>query len=200
MFEYDENNKVVDVLDERNKQIIKKLQPVVDGLLAEKKGRNKIGFRFMKQLQLEFANYGQMDLDFVARMNFETLNHFWTKFLELIAYYNRFFEVVDNKQIFMLYCGINDDIYSQWEQSTDEKLRNLMKTINSSFIGFAFLASESGNANSTAIKTRLSAKSVGHNVVSANDEMISQAIATRTPYELDRELKAILGIAGKKKS
>lgn len=200
MWQYDENNKVVDILDERNKQIIEKLTPVVEGLLAEKKGRNKIGYRFMKQLQLEFANYGQMELDLVARMNFETLNHFWTKFLELIAYYNRFFEVVDNKQIFMLYCGVNDDIYSQWEQSDDEKLRNLMKTINSSFIGFAFLASESGNASPNAVKTRLSAKSVGHSVVSANDEMISQAIATRTPYELDRELKAILGIAGNKKS
>lgn len=194
--ELDENGKIIDMLEERNKSIKKRLASVVKDLKAESESggkKSKIGYRFIKQLQAELALYGQMDLDASASMNYETLNRYWIKYLELTAYYNRFFEFVDNKQLFIMFCGINDDIYESWEQSTDEKVRSLTKTINSSFLALGWVAGESGGANPSAVKTRLSAKGVGHNVVSASDELVAQAISTRTPHELERELRAILG-------
>lgn len=198
MLELDENGKLIDILEERNKDIKKRLEDVLDSfkneMAASKRKSMRVGYRFAKQLQAQLITYGQMDLDVAAKMNYETLNRYWIKYNELIAYYNRWFELVDNKQLFMLFCGINDDIYRQWEQSLDEKLVNLMKTINTIYVGSGFIASESGNASPTAIKTRLSAKNVGHNVISASEELVAQAVQARTPYEIEREVRAALGM------
>lgn len=196
---YDENGNVVDFLAERNKEIIEKLEPVLQEFLKEKelilksKKPVRLGYRFAKQMQLVLSSYGQMSAEQVAKMNYEILNDFWLKYLDLTAHYNRYFEIVDNKQLFMLFCGINDRIYHKFEKSDDEDIQNLMATINSAFVGFGFIASESGNSSTTATKMRLEAKDVGHNVVSATDEMIVTGIAKKSPVELDRELKAILG-------
>ena len=196
---YDENGNIIDFLAERNKEIIERLASVLQEFLAEKelilksKRAEKLGYRFAKQMQLVLSTYGQMTAEQVTEINYEILNDFWQKYLELTAYYNRYFEIVDNKQLFMLFCGINDRIYHMLEKSQDEDIQNLMATINSAFVGFGFIAGESGNANTTATKMRLGAKDVGHNVVSATDDMIAMQIVKKTPIELDRELKAILG-------
>ena len=68
-----------------------------------------------------------------------------------------------------------------------------MISINDSFVGLGFTASESGNADSKATKIRLGAKDVGHSVVSASEELAAQAVTGKTPQELEREMNRILG-------
>ena len=140
------------------------------------------------------AKLGRLSAEQVAEMDYETLNDYWLKYLELTAYYNKYFEIVDNKQLFMAFVGINSRIYSQWEKSEDEDIRNLMLEINGAFIGLGFVATESGNADSKAVKTRLEAKDFGHNMVSAVEEMAVGALSgQKTEIELKRELAAIIG-------
>jgi hypothetical protein len=196
----DENGNVVDQLKDRNEEIKEKLEPILSAFVVEKnemmkmKKPVKLGFRFTKQLLNVLSSYGQMTAEKVAQLDFDTINDYWLKYLELTAYYNLFFEIVDNKQLFMMFMGINDRIYKQLMNHDDEDIRNLMCTINSSYIGLGYVASESGNADSKAVTARLGAKGVGHDVVSASEEMVAQAVATRTPNELAKDLERIMGV------
>lgn len=194
------------VLEKRNEEIKKSLEPILDEFLKEKtlnatlKKTDKLGYRFTKQIHLALSRYGQMSAEAVTKLDYDTLNAFWLSYLSLIAYYNVFFEIVDNKQTLMTYIGINSRIYTQLQKSQNEDIRNLMQLIEDSFVGMGFVATESGNASASAIKQRLGAKDVGHNVVSATDEMFAEKIGgeTMTPDEIMRNIQSITGGTPKK--
>lgn len=205
--EHGNKTDLLGVLEKRNEEIKKSLEPILDEFLAEKvqnaalKKTDKLGYRFTKQIHLALSKYGQMSAEAVVKLDYDTLNAFWLAYLDLIAYYNRFFEIVDNKQTLMTYIGINSRIYSQLQKSQDEEIKNLMQLIEDSFVGMGFVATESGNASASAIKQRLGAKDVGHNVVSATDEMLAGAISgeTMTPEEIMRNIQSITGNSTPKK-
>ena len=194
----DENGQVVDSLAIRNEEIKEKLQPAMNMFLAEnaksnKMGMKKFGYRLSTQIDNVLRSYGLMTADEVASLDYETIEDYWNKFRDLIAYYNLYFEIVANKQLFCAFAKINNRIYAQLEKHQDEDIRSLMISINDSFVGLGFIASESGNADSKATKTRLGAKDVGHSVVSASEELAVQAVTGKTPLELEREMAQILG-------
>lgn len=199
MLVLDENGKLIDTLAERNEEIKQKLEPVLKDFLQEKremlvlKKPIKLGFRFSKQLWQVLSEYGQMSAEDVARLDYETLNDYWLKYLSLTAHYNRYFELVDNKQLFMVFMGINDRIWKHLANHDDEDIRNLICTMNSAFTGLGFIATESGNSDTKATNSRLGAKGVGHDMVSATEEMIAQAVTSRTPNELNKEIDRYLG-------
>jgi hypothetical protein len=87
-------------------------------------------------------------------------------------------------------------MYGQLERHKDEEISALMGAINDSFIGLGFSASETGGASSSAMKTRLGAKDVGHSVVSASEELAVQAVTGKSPEELQRELQRLVGNGG----
>lgn len=199
----DENGNLIDYLAVRNEEIKEKLQPALDMFLAEnaksnKMGFKKFGYRLSTQLDNVLRSYGLMSADEVANIDYETIEDYWNKFRDLIAYYNLYFEIVANKQLLQGFMRINNRIYSQLEKHQDEDIRSLMISINDSFVGLGFIASESGNADSKATKTRLGAKDVGHSVVSASEELAVQAVTGKTPLELEREMAQILGTDIKK--
>lgn len=193
----DENGNVIDILKDRNEEIKEKLAPALNKLLDEKKldkkGVIKFGYRFMVQLDSQLRSYGLMNAEEVVKIDYDTIENNWNNFRDLIAWCNLYFEVIANKQLFCAFMRINNRIYTQLEKSPDEDIRALMASINDSFISLGFAASESGNAPTIATKTRLGAKGVGHNVVSASDEMVANAIIKKTPLELEKELQAIMG-------
>lgn len=194
----DENGNEIDYLAVRNEEIKEKLQPALNMFLAENKTSNKMGFkkfgyRLAMQIDNVLRSYGLMSADEVANLDYETIEDNWNKFRDLIAYYNLYFEIVVNKQLFCAFARINNRIYAQLEKSQDDDIRSLMISINDSFIGLGFTASESGNADSKATKIRLGAKDVGHSVVSASEELVVQAVTGKTPLELEREMAQILG-------
>lgn len=207
MLVLDEKGNVTDTLEERNEEIKQKLERVLEAFLAEQsemlklKKPIKLGFRFSKQLWQVLAEYGQMSAEDVARLDYETLNNYWLNYLSLTAYYNRYFELVDNKQLFMVFMGINDRIWKQLANHEDEDIRNLICTMNTAFTGLGFIATESGNSDTRATNSRLGAKGVGHDVVSASEDMVVNAIGTRSVNELNKEIERLLGtkyIGGKK--
>jgi hypothetical protein len=110
-----------------------------------------------------------------------------------MAYFNRYFEIVPNRQSFMLYARINSRQYKQLMESQDEDIRSVIAFIEDRLIGKGFSAGESGNANDKAVMNRLKSADVGHNVVSASEERVINAVVGKTPQELEREMKAILG-------
>lgn len=198
----DENGNAIDILKDRNEEIKEKLAPALNKLLDEKKldkkGIIRFGYRMTTQIDNALRSYGLMTAEEVANIDYDTIESNWNNFRDLIAYYNLYFEVVANKQLFCAFMRINNRIYTQLEKSPDEDIRALMASINDSFIGLGFAASESGNAPTTATKIRLGAKGVGHDVVSASDEMVANAIVRKTPLELEKELQAIMGSEPKK--
>lgn len=199
----DENGNEIDYLEARNEEIKERLKFALDMFLAEnaksnKMGFKKFGYRLTTQIDNCLRSYGLMSADEVANLDYETIEDYWNKFRDLIAYYNLYFEIVANKQLFCAFMRINNRIYSQLEKHQDDDIRSLMISINDSFIGLGFVASESGNADSKATKTRLGAKDVGHSVVSASEELAVQAVTGKTPLELEREMAQILGMDIKK--
>lgn len=201
MIYIDENGNEIDYLAKRNEEIKEKLQDVLDEFLAEKKTMIELkkpanlGYRFTKQLHYVLSTYGQLSAEQVARLDYDTINDYWLKYLDLTAYYNIFFEIVDNKQLFMAFFGINNRIYTKLEKSDDEDIRNLMQSINDSFIGLGFTASESGNASAAAVRQRLGADvSAGHGVVAADTHLLVDKLTEqKTPQEMELQLESILG-------
>lgn len=195
----------VDYYAEKNKEVKAKLKPVLDELLEQKskdlKGLQKFGFRFAINLDAVLRSYGLMSAEQFARLQYDEIQAMWYGFLDLIAEYNIWVEIIPNKQMFLSYACLNLRQFSQLEKSEDEDIRNLLISLNDFFVGNAFTASESGNSSASAIKQRLVIKDAGHSLVTASDEMIVNALAgeTKSPTELMREIERITGGSTPKK-
>lgn len=204
----DENGATIDFLEERNKCIKENLTTILDEFLAEKQENRllkktvSLGYRFSKQLYSVLASYPRMTAQEFTSLNYDQVNDYWLKYLDLTAYYNRFFEIVDNKQLLMAFMGINSRQYKELENHEDEDIRGLMGMINNAFVGLGFIATESGNSSPTATMGRLQARGEGHGVVKESDGQIIDNLAKRTPQETMRELQNLIGgrnlIGGKK--
>lgn len=191
----DENGNVVDELANRNEEIKARLAEILGEFLAERdemkalKKATKLGYRFSKQLYYELSKYPPMSVEKFAKLDYDTLNDYWQKYLSLTAYYNRYFEIVDNKQLFCIFAGLNSRQYSQLEKSDDEDIRNLMNSINSAFVGLGFIAAESGNADVKGVNQRLrSSGEAGHSVVTAAEEKVIEQNMGMSDVELTNRL------------
>ena len=191
----DENGNVVDELANRNEEIKARLAEILGEFLAERdemkalKKATKLGYRFSKQLYYELSKYPPMSVEKFAKLDYDTLNDYWRKYLSLTAYYNRYFEIVDNKQLFCIFAGLNSRQYSQLEKSDDEDIRNLMNSINSAFVGLGFIAAESGNADVKGVNQRLrSSGEAGHSVVTAAEEKVIEQNMGMSDVELTNRL------------
>ena len=196
----DENGNTIDELAERNKEIIESLKGVLQEFLEEKnmllamKKQPKLGYRFMKQIMLQLAQYPQMKPEDFVDLDYETVNHYYLKFSELIAYYNRYFEIVDNKNIFMRYMGIDVRQYEILEEHDDEKIQSVMRMVNGDYVGLGWVAGESGEADVKATTSRLRASgSAGHSVTTASEDKLIEKVEAKSPLELERQLASIMG-------
>lgn len=193
----DENGNEIDYLEQRNCEIKDNLKEIVSNFIkesaAKKKDFSKYGFRLLMQIEEELSKYGIMTADEFSRLDYDDIDYHWKKFHSLLAYFNRFFEIVPNRQSFLLYLRINSRMYKQLQDHADEDIRNLMLFIEDRFIGKGFSATESGNADSRATKLRMEAKDHGHSIVSAKEDMLVSAVTQKSPNELLREVNSILG-------
>lgn len=195
----DENGNVVDELAERNDEIKAKLDEILQEFITEKetnkafKVKEKLGYRFAKQIFLVLNEYPRMTPEKFAELDYDDIQDYWLKYQELTAYYNRYFEIVDNKQMFESFCGINNRQYAELENSDDEDIKNLMCSINSTFIGLGFVAGESGNADVKATSQRMRTKGEGHSLITASEDKLIEKVEAKSPLELERQLASIMG-------
>ena len=197
---YDENGNPIDELAERNEEIKEKLAPILKEFVGEKekmialKKPVKLGYQFTKQIYLVLAGYGLMTAEKFVDLDYDDIYNLWLKYLDLTAYYNRYFEIVDNKQLFCAFCGWNTRQYAELERSDNDDIKNLMNTINSAFVGLGFVAGESGNADVKAVNTRLRANGeAGHGVISASEDKLLEKVEAPSENDLMRQLKSIVG-------
>lgn len=197
---YDENGNVVDELAERNEEIKEKLAPILEEFVDEKermialKKPVKLGYQFTKQIYLVLAGYGLMSAEKFVDLQYDDIFDIWLKYLDLTAYYNRYFEIVDNKQLFCAFAGLNTRQYAELERSDNDDIKNLMNTINSAFIGLGFVAGESGNADVKAVSIRLRANGeAGHGVISASEDKIIEKVEAQSPAQMMTLLNSIVG-------
>lgn len=196
----DEQGNVIDELKIRNEEIIESLKEVLQEFLEEKnmllamKKQPKLGYRFMKQIMLQLAQYPQMNPEDFVALDYETVNHYYLKFSELIAYYNRYFEIVDNKNIFMRYMGIDVRQYELLEEHDDEKIQSVMRMVNGDYVGLGWVAGESGEADVKATTSRLRASGgAGHSVTTASEDKLLEKVEAPSDNDLMRKLKGIIG-------
>jgi hypothetical protein len=197
---YDENGNRVDELAERNEEIKAKLAPILNEFVDEKermialKKPAKLGYQFTKQIYLVLAGYGLMSAEKFVDLDYDDIYDLWLKYLDLTAYYNRYFEIVDNKQLFCAFAGLNTRQYAELERSDNDDIKNLMITINNAFVGLGFVAGESGNADVKAVSTRLRANGeAGHGVISASEDELLKKVEVPSENDLMRQLKSVLG-------
>ena len=199
IIEVDENWNVVDRLAERNDEIKGKLAPTLQEFIDEKnsnralKVKEKLGYRFAKQIFFVLNEYPRMTPEKFVDLTYEEIEDYWHKYLELTAYYNRYFEIVDNKQLFMVFMGLNSRQYAELEKHNDEDIQNLMSSINAVFIGLGFVAGESGNADVKATNQRMRTKGEGHNLITASEDKLLENVEKKSPADLERQLDAIMG-------
>ena len=192
----DEQGNEIDVLAEKNNEIKKRLAEVVQNFqkqqAMDRTGRRKFGFQLLMQIEDELGTYGRISADEIVNLTAEDIDELWWHFHSLMAYFNRFFEIVPNRQSFMLYARINSRQYKMLCDSEDEDVRAVMSFIEDRLVVKGFSAGESGNANYKAIYNRLRSSGVGHNVTTASEDKVLQAVTSRTPNELQRDLQAVL--------
>ena len=199
----DENDNVIDELAERNEEIKAKLNEVLQEFIEEKennkalKVKEKLGYRFAKQIFLALNVYTRMTAEKFASLTYDDINDYWAKYLDLTAYYNRYFEIVDNRQLLQAFMGINSRQFAELENSDDEDIKSLMNSINSAFIGLGFVAGESGNADVKATNQRMRTKGEGHNLITASEDEFIKNSETKSPLELERQLELIMGGSAK---
>lgn len=195
----DENGEPIDELGERNKEIKSKLAPILKEFIEEKetnrafKVKEKLGYRFAKQIFLVLNEYPRMTAEKFTELDYDDIQDFWLKYQELTAYYNRYFEIVDNKQMFESFCGINNRQYAELENSEDEDIKSLMCSINSTFVGLGFVAGESGNADVKATSQRMRTKGEGHSLITASEDKLLEKVEAPSENDLMRQLKIVLG-------
>ena len=196
---FDENNNRVDELADRNEEIKANLAPILNEFVDEKntnkalKVKEKLGYRFAKQIFLVLNEYPRMTPEKFSELDYEDIEDYWLKYQSLTAYYNRYFEIVDNRQLLQSFMGINSRQYAELENSDDEDIKSLMNSINSTFIGLGFVAGESGNADVKATSQRMRTKGEGHNLITASEDKLIEKAEGKSPLELERQLASIMG-------
>ena len=202
----DKNGNVVDELAERNEEIKAKLDGILQEFIAEKetnkalKVKEKLGYRFAKQIFLVLNEYPRMTAEKFAELDYEDIEDYWAKYLALTAYYNRYFEIVDNRQLLQSFIGINSRQFAELENSEDEDIKSLMNSINSTFIGLGFVAGESGNADVKATSQRMRTKGEGHSLITASEDKILEKVEGKSPLEMEQRFAKIMGSIGKLES
>ena len=201
---YDENGDIFDELSERNEKIKAHLDDRITQLRTEQnadsKGKRKYGFRAMMQIEDELMRSPLMSAEKFASLDCDDIEYYWQSFHALIAHYNMLFEIVPTRQTFMLYMSINSRMYKKLLRggdNEDEDIKDFMEFIEDRLVGKAFTAGESGNADVKAVSSRLSAKDVGHSVISASEDKLIDEVAKRSPTEMFRQLDLITGGNGK---
>jgi hypothetical protein len=192
----DEHGNEIDVLEEKNNKIKEELGVAVADFQKQQQydrtGRRKFGFQLLMQIEDKLGAYGRISADEFVNLTADDIDELWWHFHSLMAYFNRFFEIVPNRQSFMLYARINSRQYKMLCDSEDEDVRSVMSFIEDRLVGKGFSAGESGNANDKAVMNRLRSSGVGHNVTTASEDKVLQAVTNRTPNEMQRELQSIL--------
>lgn len=192
-----ENGETVEVLAQKNKEVKERLADTITRFKNEekldRKGVKKFGFRLLMQIEDELGKSERMSADDFVNLTADDLDELWRYFHALMAYFNIFFEIIPNRQTFMLYCGLNSCQYKQLMENSDEEIRSIIAFIEDRFVGKGFSASENGNANGTAVMNRLKSAEVGHSVVTASEKELINAVSPKTPLELEREIKQLLG-------
>lgn len=202
--ELDENGNPIDRLAERNEEIKTKLAPILEAFLEENNAnralrvKEKLGYRFAKQIFLVLSDYPRMTPEQFFALTYEDIESYWLNYLELTAYYNRHFEIVDNKQMFEAFCGINNRQYAELENSEDEDIKSLMNSINGTFVGLGFVAGESGNADVKATNQRMRTKGEGHSLITASEDKLIEKVEASTPAQMMTLLNSIVGGEPKK--
>ena len=197
--ELDENGNPIDRIALRNEEIKDKLAPILEAFLEENnanralKVKEKLGYRFAKQIFLVLSEYPRMTAEEFVNLTYDELESLWLKYLDLTAYYNRHFEIVDNKQMFQNFCRINNRQYAELEESEDEDIKNLMSSINSAFVGLGFVAGESGNADVKATNQRMRTKGEGHSLITASEDKLIEKSVASTPTQMMSLLASIVG-------
>lgn len=192
-------------LQARNEEIKAKLQEAYNILSEEKKicrslkSKEKFGGRFAIQLERILHSYGLMTAKEFVNITYEQIEENYNAFMDLIAYYNLTFEIVPNKQLFFSFARINDRMYNQLERSNDTDIKDLMTSINDSFLSIAFMSSEIGNADGKATLNRLTFHRAGHGLIKENEKQaIDKFGELPTMGETDREFEALFGRSTKR--
>lgn len=194
----DSDGNVIDELADRNEEIKAELAPILEEFISEKnsnkvlKVKEKLGYRFAKQIYLVLMKYPRMSAEDFVEISYEDIEALWLKYLELTAFYNRHFEIVDNKQMFMAFAGLNSRQYAELENHDDEDIKSLMNSINAAFVGLGFVAGESGNSDAKATTQRMRTKGDGHNLITASEDKLIEKADVKTPLDLERQLNAIM--------
>jgi hypothetical protein len=201
----DLDGNIIDELANRNDEIKERLDDILQEFITEKetnkalKVKEKLGYRFAKQIFLVLNEYPRMKPEKFAELDYEYIQYYWLKYQELTAYYNRYFEIVDNKQMFQSFVGINNRQYTELENSEDEDIKNLMNSINSTFVGLGFVASESGNADAKSTAQRMRAKGDGHSLISASEDKLIEKSEAKSPAQMMTWLFSVVGAEDQKK-
>ena len=187
-------------LAERNEEIKEKLREAYETLKKEKdtcralKSKEKFGGRFAIQLERVLRSYGLMTAEEVVNITYEQIEANYNAFMDLVAYYNLAFEIVPNKQAFQAFFRINNRIYTQLEGHGDSDIRDLMASLNDSFVSIAFMSSESGNADGKATLNRLTMHGAGHGLIKENEKQVIDKFGDLpTLNEIDQEFSALFG-------
>ena len=200
----DEKGNVVDELADRNKKIISKLAEVLDEFRTREardlKSKKNYGFQMLQFIEDELnESCPLMSAEKFVELDVDDIDYYWKRFHNLITYYNRYFEIVPNRQMFMSYLGCNSRMYAHLKKGGDkqnELLADTMLFIDDKLMGKGYSAGESGNANAKALSKRLSASGMsGHDVISASEDKIIETIEKKTPAELTRWYQSVVGNA-----
>lgn len=196
----DENGNLLDFLMEKNDGIKLSIEDRINELRAEKeadkKGKGKYGFRAMMQIEDELMRFPLMTAERFASLDYDDIEYYWRSFHSLMSYYNMIFEIVPTRQTFMLYMSINSRMYKKLlngGENEDDDIKDFMEFIEDRLVGKAFTAGESGEADGRALTTRLRAKDVGHDVISASEDKLIEKVEASSPLELERRFAAIMG-------
>lgn len=198
---YDEVGRPIDFLRERNEDIKEFLKAKVQAFIAEKeqyasvKKPPKFGYRFAIQFQLALSHYGQLGEERFCALTYEDLYAAWHYFLELLAYYNEFFEVAANKQMFLLYLGISDKQFERLEKHENPEIRQFCEFVDTSYLFLGFVESENSGADAKAVAMRLKAQGVGHSVISAVEAKVIEKAGMPTDADMRRQLQDEFGIS-----
>jgi hypothetical protein len=202
----DEQGNVIDELKKRNEEIIKSLEEVLkefrDKDALNTKSRKNYGFQMLQFIEDELnERCPLLSPEKFVELDVDDLDYYWKRFHNLITYYNRYFEIVPNRQMFMSYLGCNSRMYAQLKkggENKDELIADTMLFIDDKLMGKGYSAGESGNADPKAISKRLSASGMaGHEVISASEDKLIEKVDQCSPADLKRQLTSVIGDSAK---
>lgn len=118
-----------------------------------------------QSLTLQFRKFPKVQSNYAVDIDIDTLREYINCYFDLVEFILDFYpEFVSTKSLFILWCGVEPYVYSQWLISSHPEILSEIQFVETHLEEVTMLSAQTGRLKEKSSETRLKSNGIGHNL------------------------------------